>query len=100
MNSKISTKAPDRYCKIIRKTVKELPDGHNLKFKEWLTELSLRHDESIGFQTVVIVADEIFNDGQVNWGRIVTVYAFAAHLSKHYIDHNPQSDSKPLVKYE
>ena len=40
------------------------------------------------FQTFVIVSDEIFADGQVNWGRIVAVYAFGARLAKYYTDNN------------
>jgi len=97
-DSKTSMRAPNRYCKTLRRTVKELSDRHNLVFKGMVNRL--KPDETSAFPTFVIVADEIFDDGQVNWGRIVAVYAFAARLSKYYIDNNPQSDSKKLAQYE
>ncbi|XP_059168735.1 bcl-2-like protein 2 [Physella acuta] len=77
---------PNRYCKTLRRTVKELSDRHDIVFKGMVNRL--RPDENDAFQTFVIVADEIFDDGQVNWGRIVAVYAFAARLAKYYTDNN------------
>jgi len=80
------SKPPNRYCKTLRRTVKELSERHHLVFKGMVNRLKI--DENNAFQTFVIVADEIFDDGQVNWGRIVAVYAFAARLAKYYIDKN------------
>ena len=93
-------RAPNRYCKTLRRTVKELSDRHDLVFKGMVNRL--RPDESSAFPTFVIVADEIFDDGQVNWGRIVAVYAFAARLAKYYIDTNSciESDTKKLSHYQ
>uniref|UniRef100_A0A0B7ADA3 Bcl-2 Bcl-2 homology region 1-3 domain-containing protein n=1 Tax=Arion vulgaris TaxID=1028688 RepID=A0A0B7ADA3_9EUPU len=76
-----SKRPPNRYCKTLRRTVKELSDRHDLVFKGMVNRL--KPDESNAFPTFVIVADEIFDDGQVNWGRIVAVYAFAARLAKY-----------------
>ena len=95
-------RAPNRYCKTLRRTVKELSDRHNLVFKGMVNRL--KPDESSAFPTFVIVADEIFDDGQVNWGRIVAVYAFAARLAKYYVDNNghkaAESNGKNLVHYQ
>ena len=43
-------------------------------------------------QTLTNVLDEIFADDQYNWGRVVTVYAFAGHLAKYCVD-NGMTDS-------
>ncbi|XP_005089109.1 apoptosis regulator Bcl-2 [Aplysia californica] len=97
------SRAPNRYCKTLRRTVKELSDRHNLVFKGMVNRLK-PEDESSLFSTFVIVADEIFDDGQVNWGRIVAVYAFAARLALYYIDNNSSSsdsvNDKRLVSYQ
>jgi len=96
------SRAPNRYCKTLRRTVKELSDRHNLVFKGMVNRL--KPDENSAFPTFVIVADEIFDDGQVNWGRIVAVYAFAARLSKYYIDNNShltsESNDRKLLHYQ
>jgi len=84
-------RAPNRYCKTLRRTVKELSDRHDIVFKGMVNRL--KPDENSAFATFVIVADEIFDDGQVNWGRIVAVYAFAARLAKYYVDINTQNSS-------
>ncbi|XP_050402208.1 bcl-2-like protein 2 [Patella vulgata] len=76
-----SKKATNRYCKTMRRTVKELSERHDLSFKGMVNKLKV--EETSPFQTFVSVADEIFDDGQINWGRIVAVYAFAARLSKY-----------------
>ncbi|GFO38894.1 Bcl-2-like protein 1 [Plakobranchus ocellatus] len=84
-------KPPNRHCKTMRRTVKELSDRHDMVFKGMVNRL--KPTESNSFQTFVIVADEIFDDGQVNWGRIVAVYAFAARLAKFHRDNSTSSDS-------
>lgn len=99
---KSPSRAPNRYCKTLRRTVKELSDRHNLVFKGMVNRL--KPDENSAFPTFVIVADEIFDDGQVNWGRIVAVYAFAARLAKYYVDNNghiaSQSHDRNMVHYQ
>jgi len=97
-NLKNNTKAPNRYCKTLRRTVKELSDRHDLVFKGMVNRL--KPDETSAFSTFVIVADEIFDDGQVNWGRIVAVYTFAVRLAKYYVENNYNQDSKKLAHYE
>ena len=71
---------PNRYCKTLRRTVKQVSDRHNLVFKGIVNRL--KPNEASTFPTFVIVADKIFEDGQVNCGRIV--YAFATHLVAWY----------------
>ena len=77
-------KAPNKFCKTMRRTVKELSSRHDIAFKGMVNKLNV--DSSNPFQTFVNVADEIFDDGQINWGRIVAVYAFAARLAARNAD--------------
>lgn len=72
-------KAPNKFCKTMRRTVKELSNRHDIAFKGMVNKLNL--DNNNAFETFVSVADEIFDDGHVNWGRIVAVYAFASRLA-------------------
>ena len=49
---------PNRYCKTLRRTVKEVSDRHNLVFKGIVNRL--KPNEASTFPTFVIVADKIF----------------------------------------
>jgi hypothetical protein len=65
----------------MRRTVRELSNRHDIAFKGMVNKLKIT--ETNAFPTFVSVVDEIFEDGQINWGRIVTVYTFAARLAQH-----------------
>ena len=54
-------KPPNKYCKTMRWTVKELSDRHDIVFKGMASQLNL--DEKNAFTSFVHVADEIFGDG-------------------------------------
>lgn len=71
----------NRYCKTMRRTVGELAVRHEIAFKGMVHKLQV--DDDNAFPTFVHIADEIFEDGQINWGRLVCIYAFAAALGKH-----------------
>lgn len=88
-----STKTPqNRYCKTMRRTVKEMSDRHNIAFKSMVQKLNV--NDTNAFSTFVSVADEIFEDGTINWGRIVAVYTFASRLAAHCKKHNPESEER------
>ena len=94
-------KPPNKYCKTMRRTVKELLERHSIVFKGMVNKLNV--EEGNAFKTFVNIADEIFDDGQINWGRIVAVYAFAVRLAKHCQDQQrndfPQRISLYVGKY-
>jgi len=85
-------KPPNRFCKTMRKTVKEVSDRHDIVLKSMVNKLNI--DDGNMFQTFINVADEIFEDGQINWGRIIVVYAFAARLTSHFRKNNTNQDEK------
>lgn len=85
-------KCPDRFCKTMRKTVLEVSERHTIALKSMVNKLNL--DDSNMFQTFVNVADEIFEDGQINWGRVIVVYAFASRLMAYFRKSNPVYEEK------
>ncbi|XP_061164871.1 bcl-2-like protein 1 [Saccostrea echinata] len=88
-----SDRAPqNRYCKTMRRTVKEMSDRHNIAFKSMVQKLNV--NDTNAFPTFVSVADEIFEDGTINWGRIVAVYTFAARLAVHCKKYSPDSEER------
>lgn len=85
-------KPQNRYCKTMRRTVKEMSDRHNIAFKSMVQKLNV--NDTNAFSTFVSVADEIFEDGTINWGRIVAVYTFASRLAVHCQKHSPDSEER------
>lgn len=85
-------RAPDRFCKTMRKTVKEVSDRHDIALKAMVNKLKV--DDTNAFKTFVSVADEIFEDGQINWGRVIIVYAFGARLGAHLKQIRPGYEDK------
>ena len=82
---------PSKFCRTMRRIVKDMLERHDMVFKGMLNKLNLDKDNF--FQTFVIVCDEIFADGEVNWGRIVAVYAFAVRLAKYHQVNTSQSET-------
>lgn len=85
-------KPPDRFCKTMRKTVQEVSERHDIALKSMVNKLNVSDTNT--FYTFVNVADEIFEDGQINWGRVIVVYAFAARLALHVKKSSPEFEDK------
>ena len=85
-------KSPNRYCKTMRKMAQEVSERHDIALKSMVNKLNL--SDSNTFETFIHVADEIFEDGQVNWGRVIVVYAFAARLTQHLRKSRPEYEEK------
>ena len=75
-----SSKPPNSYAATLRRTVNEIMEKHEILFKSIVNKLDI--DENNGYSTFVNVVEEMFQDSAINWGRLVSVYAFAASLAK------------------
>ena len=75
-----SSKPPNSYAATLRRTVNEIMEKHEILFKSIVNKLDI--DEKNGYSTFVNVVEEMFQDSAINWGRLVSVYAFAASLAK------------------
>jgi Apoptosis regulator proteins, Bcl-2 family len=82
---------PNEHAKTLRRTVEEISCRHEILFSSMVRRLteSVANEPNatlgISFQRI---ADELFRDGHINWGRIVTVYAFAGWLARHAATHS------------
>lgn len=96
-NRESEKKPKNRYCKTMRRTVKELSDRHDILFQSMITRLQV--DDCSLFVTFAGVVDEIFEDGQINWGRVVAVYTFAARLADSFIKDNKPDAARKIATY-
>lgn len=96
-NRESEKKPKNRYCKTMRRTVRELSDRHDILFQSMINRLQV--DDTTLFVTFACVADEIFEDGQINWGRVVAVYTFAARLADSFIEDQKPEAAKKIATY-
>ncbi|XP_028837776.1 induced myeloid leukemia cell differentiation protein Mcl-1b [Denticeps clupeoides] len=78
--------------------VGQLAVKHEIAYKGMINKLKV--EEQPGDLTVVSsIAKELFSDGKTNWGRIASLVAFGALLSKH-LREKGHGDSVSLVAHE
>jgi hypothetical protein len=71
----------NHYAPTMRRCVEEMLIKHEYLFNGMVNKLHITSDNvALTFHNVV---NELFRDGAVNWGRVVSVYAFAGRLAKH-----------------
>ena len=75
--------ATSKYAETMRRAVHELSKKYDAIFKKFIQDLSI--DELNGFQTLANVADELFREGPINWGRIVALYAFGGYVARYSV---------------
>ena len=85
-SNKVPPVATSKYAKTMRRAVHELSKKYDDIFKKFIQDLSI--DELNGFQTLANVADELFREGPVNWGRIVALYAFGGYVARYSVSPN------------
>ncbi|XP_013403667.1 induced myeloid leukemia cell differentiation protein Mcl-1 homolog [Lingula anatina] len=76
-----NSKPNDTYSKTMRRLVTEILEKHKITFNGMMNKLDL--SELNGKETVNGCLEHIFTDHEVNWGRVVTIYAFGSRLMKH-----------------
>nr|CAD7445806.1 unnamed protein product [Timema bartmani]CAD7459918.1 unnamed protein product [Timema tahoe] len=63
----------------VRNCVVEMLDKHNILFNSMVDNLKVTPET--GYGVITSVADQLFCNGEINWGRIITFYAFAGCLA-------------------
>ena len=86
-----------RHAATLRRVVDELSSRHEIIFSSIARKLGSRvaaegPSAARWRCTFVAVASELFADGQNNWGRIVTIYAFAGWLVRQHCTADTSSD--------
>ena len=72
---------PNQVCSIMRSLVDDTIKDRAEMMSNLVRTLDPRHREEL--QLVRNIADQMFDDEQVNWGRIVTLHAFCGCLSRY-----------------
>lgn len=81
---------PSTYASNMRRLVDKILTRHDILYKGMVKKLNFAEVDV--HTTCRSIADELFADGKINWGRIVALYAFVARLAKHFADHGLDSD--------
>jgi len=94
---KPSTRLKCRHAATLRRVVDELSSRHEIIFSSIARKLGSRLEAegqtaARWRYTFVAVASELFADGHNNWGRIVTIYAFAGWLVRKHCTAETISD--------
>jgi len=71
------------YAATMKRTVDEILYKYTIVFNSMAKKLDLAPDQLE--DTFVKTIEEMCQDSNINWGRIVTVYAFIGVIAKHYI---------------
>ncbi|KAJ7307237.1 hypothetical protein JRQ81_009232 [Phrynocephalus forsythii] len=81
-------------------TLRRVGDGilekHQLAFQGMLRKMEIKKEEDL--KTMSEVATEVFRDGIINWGRIVTLISFGAFVAKHLKSINLESSINTLTE--
>lgn len=92
-----SWKTPTKHMEAMRRVVGELKSRHEILFNGMMAQLSISHQNRTELKHMFgKIADEIFADNVYNWGRISTLFAFAATIAKYVVDNGISNG----VRYE
>ncbi|XP_077989323.1 apoptosis regulator BAX-like [Glandiceps talaboti] len=75
-------KPSSKYAETLRRVGDEIDVKYNISLKG-ITDRLQFSPEKHGYDAYRACLDSMFDEGQVNWGRIATVYVFSARLAKH-----------------
>ena len=81
-------KAPSKHASTLRRTVQEMHIKHEILYKGMMNKLQIT--ENSAYPVFTNVSNEIFRDNQINWGRLVSVFAFGAKIAKYLCENNNQ----------
>ena len=76
------TKPSSTHAETLRRVGDEIDEKYCISLKG-ITERLQFTPEKDGYDAYRACLDSMFDEGQVNWGRIATVYVFSARLAKH-----------------
>ena len=85
-----NSKTRKRFTSTMRRVVDKLLHRHSMLFSGMVHKLQVSRET--GHCTFVNVMDEMLTDRHFNWGRLVTIYAFAVRLVTHCIKLNSNNN--------
>ena len=75
-------KAPSKHAETMRRIVTELTARHHILFKSIANKFQNEHVNKN--ETLNSIFNELFADNAYNWGRIITIIAFARYIAQYY----------------
>lgn len=75
-------KPTNEHSPTMTRVVSEISRRHELVFEGMWAKLFITDANVTGVLGAVL--DEVFADGECNWGRLVTVYAFSGWVARHF----------------
>ena len=73
----------NKYASTMRRCVEEIMIKHEYLFNGMMKKLDVNMGNADSSFSKVV--GEMLTDGDVNWGRVISVYAFAGRLAKHLV---------------
>ncbi|XP_002730739.1 bcl-2-related protein A1-like [Saccoglossus kowalevskii] len=80
--SKCAKKPSCTHAETLRRVGDEIDDKYNISLNGVIKRLEFS-PENDGYSAYRACLDSMFDEGQINWGRIATVYVFSGRLAKH-----------------
>jgi len=80
-------KPVNSHVETLRQAVDYLAEKHEVMFAGMMKKLPIEDGKAM-CRSFVTIADEMFADRQYKWGRVVTLYTFAACLARHCAEQN------------
>lgn len=85
-----------RALETLRRVGDGILDKHQLAFQGMLRKMHIQKEADLAAMSEV--ATEVFRDGVINWGRIVTLISFGAFVAKHLKSTNQEGSVDALAE--
>ena len=76
----------DDVVRCLRQCVTQMLENHSIIFNRIISRIDL--DQNTDFQKGFYVVSEELFQGQVSWGRIVSLFAYGARLAQHCVEND------------
>jgi Apoptosis regulator proteins, Bcl-2 family len=86
-DKKSAPTAINEHEKTLRRTVDILLEKHHNVFASMTKKLQIG-EPGTGCDSITTIANKMFVDRHYNWGRVVTLYAFAGQLATYCVENN------------
>ncbi|XP_042296154.1 induced myeloid leukemia cell differentiation protein Mcl-1 [Sceloporus undulatus] len=85
-----------RALETLRRVGESILERHQVAFQGMLRKMEIKKEEDL--KSISEVATEVFRDGIINWGRIVTLISFGAFVAKHLKSINQENGINTLIE--
>ena len=84
-----TSKPSSKYAATMRRVANEVISRHEGELTSFIAKLQM--DQINGYDTLITVANKMFAEGDINWGRIAALYAFAGLVASSAAENNNEN---------